>query len=191
MTQRLAGGPGELRQLVEEEDAVVGQYSSMFLEARSWVSSGRLLLGAPSTASRLSRIVATCRWSGPRAASPISSARSSCSPAPSKHDRRSGWTLRNRRPDTTRTPPGQPSKVDTWLGLLDGASGHQGGRPPRPTAWPDARSSGRVQSSIRAGWPGSTNDERLSPHWTAVRPGVRVVSSCPGRECPSRPPWCA
>ena len=35
-------------------------------------------------------------------------------------------------------PPGQPSKMDTLLGLLDGASGHQGGRPPRPTAWPDA-----------------------------------------------------
>jgi len=35
-------------------------------------------------------------------------------------------------------PPGQPSKMDTLLGRLDGASGHQGGRPPRPTAWPDA-----------------------------------------------------
>jgi hypothetical protein len=35
-------------------------------------------------------------------------------------------------------PPGQPTKMDTLLGRLDGASGHQGGRPPRPTAWPDA-----------------------------------------------------
>jgi hypothetical protein len=35
-------------------------------------------------------------------------------------------------------PPRQPSKMDTLLGLLEGASGHQGGRPPQPTPWPDA-----------------------------------------------------
>jgi hypothetical protein len=80
--------------------------------------------------------------------------------------RADGWT-------PTRTPPGQPSKMDTLLGLLDGASGHQGGRPPRPTAWPDAFlwSSAVVHP---CGWPGSTNDERLSPPWAAVRPSIRV-----------------
>jgi len=70
-------------------------------------------------------------------------------------------------------PPGQPSKMDTLLGRLDGASGHQGGRPPRPTAWPDAflGSSAVVHP---CGCPGSTNDERLSPPWAAVRPGIRA-----------------
>jgi hypothetical protein len=58
--------------------------------------------------------------------------------------------------------PGQPSKMDTLLGLLDDTSGHQAdGRRSRPHGW--TRSSGRLQSFIRTDWPGSMNDERLSP----------------------------
>ena len=50
-----------------------------------------------------------------------------------------GWTLLNRRPDThSDTRPDSRPRWTPWLGLLDGTSGHQGGRPPRPTAWPDA-----------------------------------------------------
>ena len=122
---------------------MVGQSAEMSLDVRGR-PSGRPSEGASvrawSTTSRLPRIAGTVGWSGPSAASPIASARSYCSPAPSRHDRRSGWTL----PPWTAGhplghPPGPPSKMDTLLGLLDGASGHQDGRPPRPTPWPDAR----------------------------------------------------
>src|SRR5215213_1595486 len=71
-------------------------------------------------------------------------------------------------------PPGQPSKMDTLLGRLDGASGHQGGRPPRPTAWPDAFlwSSAVVHPCGLAG----EYESRTTP----VRPGRRSgrVSEC-------------
>lgn len=90
-----------------------------------------------STPSRLPRIADHVGWSGPGAASPIAGARSSCSPAPSSRDWRPGWTLPNRRPDThSDTWSDSRPRWTPWLGLLDGASGHQGGRPPRPTAWP-------------------------------------------------------
>ena len=123
--------------------------------------SGGAFWRAWSTPLRLPRMVAAFRWSGPRAAPPLASVRSSCSPAPSRHGWRSGRTLPSRGPDIdSDTCPDRRPRWTPWLGLLDGASGHQGGRPPRPTAC-RTRSAGRLQSSIRAGWPGSTNDERL------------------------------
>ena len=93
------------------------------------------------------------------------------------------------------TPPGQPSKMDT----LAWPAGRRE-RTPRRTATAtdrmlDACSSGRLQSSIRAGWPGSTNDERPSPpmRWAAavtvrqgVRPGQGSAAGYPSGVQPSR-----
>jgi hypothetical protein len=161
----------------------VGQSSGMFLEASSWVLSGRLLLDGSDHACELvaqgghGRVVGAKGRLADRQRPLILF---SCTfPARLAV----GWTLPSGRPDSR--PRWTP-----WLGRLDGASGHQGGRPPRPTAWPDAflGSSAVVHP---CGWPGRTNDERLSPPWAAVRPSIRVVSSRPGRERPSRPPWCA
>jgi len=44
LAERLAGGPGELRQLVQEQDPAVGQSSAISLEGLTRVLSGRLLL---------------------------------------------------------------------------------------------------------------------------------------------------
>ena len=76
---------------------------------------------------------------------------------------------------TAGHPLGQPSKMDT----LAWPAGRRE-RTPRRTATAtdrmlDACSSGRLQSFIRAGWPGSTNDERLqSALGGGPRPGIRV-----------------
>jgi hypothetical protein len=72
-------------------------------------------------------------------------------------------------------PPGPPPEMDTLVGLLDGASGHHGGRPPRPTARPDAfplvicsRPSVRVTNdSVRPG----RRSGRLSEWGPAVQGG--------------------
>ena len=82
--------------------------------------------------------------------------------------------LPNRRLDTysdTR-PDSRPRWTPCLAGWTARADTKADGHRHRPHG--RTRSSGRLQSSIRAGWPGSTNDERLSPHWVAVRPGVRV-----------------
>jgi hypothetical protein len=158
-----------------------------------------------STRPRLLHRMAMSGWSGARVASPIANARSSWARAPARSPRACstrprllcrvatvGWSgakgrLTDRQrplilfscPFQTRQavgmdapkptaghplghPPGQLSKMDTLLGLLDSASGHQGGRPRRPSA--------------------------RCPPWAAVRPGIRAMSSRPGRERPSRPP---
>jgi hypothetical protein len=162
-------------------------------------------LRAWSTTSRLPRIAVHGRVVGPSAASPIASARSYCSPAPSRHDRRSGWMLPKRWPDThsdTR-PDSRPRWTPCLAGWTARADTKADGHRDRPHG--RTRSSGRLQLSILAGWPGSTNDERLSPHWTAVRPGVRVgvqlsragasiptamvrvMVKCLARQSPSRP----
>jgi hypothetical protein len=115
----------------------VGQSAEMSLDVRGR-PSGRPSEGASvrawSTTSRLPRIAGTVGWSGPSAASPIASARSYCSPAPSRHDRRSGWTLLNRRPDThsdtrlDRRPRWTPC-LACWTARADTKTDGRRGRP--------------------------------------------------------------
>ena len=89
---------------------------------------------------------ATVGWSGPRAASPIASARSSCSPAPTRHERRSGWTLPSRRPHTHIGHPAQTAVQDghpclaCWTARADTTADAHRSRPHGRT-----RSSGRLQ----------------------------------------------
>ena len=151
----------------------------MFLEAGSWVSSGRHLLEGPKHGVEVVAPGGHGRVVGAKGRLPDFKRPLNLFSCTFQTRQAVGMDA----PEPTAGhplghPPGQPSKMHTLLGLLDGASGHQGGRPPRPTAWPDARSSGRVQSSIRAGWPGSTNDERLSPPW-AVGCGDDRPLGCP------------
>jgi hypothetical protein len=82
--------------------------------------------------------------------------------------------LDGRTPARTAVQDGHPGLV-CWMARADTkADGHRD-RPHGRT-----RSSGCLQSSIRADWPGSTNDVRLSPPWAAVRPGVRWCPAVQG-----------
>jgi hypothetical protein len=149
------------------------------LDSRGWTFRRRLLEGLEH-AVEVAAHGGHVRVVGAKGAPPLASVRSSCSPAPSRHGWRSGRTLPSRGPDIDLdTCPDSRPRWTPWLGLLDGASGHPGGRPPRPTAC-RTRSAGRLQSSIRASWPGSTNDERLQ---SALGGGP---AGCPSGVQPSR-----
>ena len=177
----------------------------MSLDAPRGGPSRGASLRAWTTTSRLPRIAGHGRGVGAKRRLPISSARSSCSPAPSKRDRRRDGRSRT----DGRTPTRTPARTAVQDGHLAWPAGRHE-RTPRRTAtatdrMPDAFlwSSAVVHPCGLAEEYEMTNDS--VPH-TVGRGGDRplgcpplrgpagcpsVVSSCPGRECPSRPPWCA
>jgi hypothetical protein len=149
----------------------------MFLDVLSWSSLTASSWTAPSTPERLLRQMPTSGWSGPRAASPIASARSyffpvSC-PLPGTTGGRGMDAPKPTAGHPLGHPAGPPSKMDTLAWPAGRRKRTQGGRPPRPTAC-RTRSSGRLQSSIRASWPGVRMTNDSSPPWAEVWPGVRV-----------------
>jgi hypothetical protein len=162
--------------LLEEEQGIKRLDASECrnVPRRSWDPNGGASLRAWSTTSRLPRIAGHGRVVGAKRRLPISSARSSGSPAPSRHDRRSGWMLLNRRSDTHSDT--RPDRRPRWTPCLAGwtaradtkADGHRdrphAGRVPLVVC---SRPSVRVGRGVRI-----TNDS--SPPWAAVRPGVRV-----------------
>jgi hypothetical protein len=153
--------------------------------------SGGAFWRAWSTPLRLPRMVATFGWSGPRAprrspasAHPVLLHLPGTAGGRDARYRAEGqtstWT-----PARTAVQDGHPG-LACWTARADTpADGHRGrphaGRVPLVVC---SHPSGRVGRGVPM-----TNDS--SPPWAAVRPGVRVVSSRPGRERPSRPPWCA
>jgi hypothetical protein len=118
--------------------------------------SGGASVRAWSTTSRLPRIAGHGRMVGAKRRLAIASARSYCPPAPSRHDRRSGWTLLSRRPDThsdTR-PDSRPRWTPClacWTARADtNASGHAVGRGgDRPIGCPPGRRSGGCPGSVQ------------------------------------------
>ena len=86
-----------------------------------------------------------------------------------QHDRRSEWTLPSRQPDThSDTRPDSRPGWTPWLGLLDGASGHQGGRPPRPTARPDTFLWSSAATRRDPQRRGDRSGRSTCPGWTLV-----------------------
>jgi hypothetical protein len=169
LTERLARGPGELRQLVEEQDAVVRQSVGMSLDG-SEVDLCRCVLEAWTTTSTLPRIAGHGRVVGAKRrladrqrplilfSCPFQPRQAVGMDAPKPT---AGHPLGH--------PPGQPSKMDT---LAWPAGRHE--RTPRRTAAAADRMAGRVplvvcsRPSVRVGL-GVRNDERLSPPYGRLR----------------------